>query len=137
MKITKSELKEMIREALREELSNKSLCESVDNLFYVTYEDAYYDGIELCFVSRNNTASEAHWKADIDDFYNAGQNEEFALCRTAIKVDDIDIGVLDRIADKEWDANFRSRWVAANDAIIKYVTTGRVKILDEVGTPKY
>ena len=134
--MTKSELKEMIRECLHEELSKTILKESADSSFYVTYEDTYYEGIDLCYVARSDAASRAHWETDIDDFQEAGQSEEFGLFRAFIDVDEADVEVFERIANKEFTIGQRSDWIAACDLLSTYIDAGKVKVIDEEGTIK-
>jgi hypothetical protein len=117
-------------------LSEAVISEAGDNRFYVTYEDAYYEGIDLCFVSRDKAKSEAHWETDIEDFNDAGQSEEFALLRAVIEVDKADVAVFDRISDKEWSADQRTDWEAARDLLETYIDADLVKVIDEEGTIK-
>ena len=70
MKITKSELKEMIREALREELQcSANLREAVsDSTFYITYQESYGDSFTSYFISDSDMKSQKHWQKDMHHF---------------------------------------------------------------------
>ena len=89
MKITKSELKEMIREALREELTQKKPLNeaSSDWVFvYVTYQGDKFELVDSIYsATKNKDAAESKWDRNVKAFHRTGPDSITKLFQAEVE----------------------------------------------------
>ena len=96
MKITKSELKSMIREALREELKTTSLTEAAgDTTTYVVYTDtAGSDVFEIFYVGTNLSSAKSLYKKELISYLGYGPDDSTSLRLIKANIPSSDVKVL-------------------------------------------
>lgn len=119
----KSELRQMIREVLKEELSNSKH-------FYITYQDSYGDSFTSYFVSDNNSISLNHWQKDLQHFDELYTDDNTCLVRAKIELSGEEANIFNAILNKEFNIRDKAAWVTADQLLNKLVKANMLQELD-------
>ena len=128
----KSELRQMIREVLKEELQHTGhLRESIsEGIFYITYQDSYGDSFTSYFISDSDIKSQKHWQKDMRHFESLDPDDKTSLVRAEVSLTGEEANIFNAVINKDYNITDNTAWIEADKLLNKLVRANALNELD-------